>query len=286
MTKTGLAYAKINLSLDIISKMPDGYHNLKMVMQGVGLCDEITIDCRPGKGITVTDPGFQYLPCDERNIAVKAAKAFYGHTGITGYKTGIRIKKSIPVGAGLGGGSADGACVLRMMDEMFGTGLDRETLIKLGSLVGSDVPFCIFGGTKLAEGRGEVLTDLTPIPQCRIVICKPWFSCSTPELFKRVNCKNIRMRPHTEGLTAALEKGDLGDVARHMYNVFEDALPRGRRDVEDIKYKMLDCGALGSAMTGSGPSVFGLFDNEENAQKAYEKLKPQYRDCFLTQTVK
>jgi len=282
VTGGGFAYAKLNLSLDIISKMDDGYHSLKTVMQSVSLCDEIRVECVPGEGVHISDPGFSFLPKDERNIAVKAASAFFGYTGITGWKTGIRIKKSIPVGAGLGGGSADGACVLRILDKMFATNLNRETLIKLGIGIGSDVPFCIFGGTKLVEGRGEVLTDLPAIAQCHIVICKPWFNCSTPELYGRVNCKNIRIRPDTTGLVAALGKSDLPGVARYMYNVFEDILPRGKRDVEEIKYAMLDNGALGAVMSGSGPSVFGLFEKEANARMAYDSLKPDYKDCFLT----
>jgi len=285
MTETALAFAKLNISLDIVSKMPDGYHNMKMVMQSVGLSDEITIECVPGDGVAIVDAGLPYLPGDERNIAVKAALAFYKHTGITGYSTRISIKKRIPVCAGLGGGSADGACVLRMLDNMFATGLGRETLETLGGSIGSDVPFCIAGGTVLAEGRGDVMSELTPIRQCDIVICKPPFTCSTPELFRRVRCEKIRARPDTDGIVAALESGDLSGVARRMYNVFEDVLPRGERDIGDIKYIMLDHGALGAVMTGSGPAVFGLFDERTRAESAHEYLKSRYDECYLTETI-
>jgi len=279
MIETSQAFAKINLSLDIISKMADGYHNMKMVMQTVSLCDEITVECVPGEGISI-DTGLSYLPNNEQNIAVKAASVFFKSTGITGYRTHIEIKKEIPVCAGLGGGSTDGACVLRILDRMFETNLGSGTLGQLGKNVGSDVPFCIVGGTCLAEGRGELLTSLMPIPQCHIVICKPPYSCPTSELFKRVRCDKIRARPDTDGIIASLEKGDLSGVARRMYNVFEDILPRGKRDIADIKNTLLNYGALGAVMTGTGPSVFGLFDSETCAQKAFDHLKKSYKECY------
>ena len=284
MNETAQAYAKINISLDIVSKMNDGYHNLKMVMQTVSLCDEITIECSPGEGITV-EAGLAYLPSDERNIAAKAARVFFEYTGISGYTTAITIKKQIPVCAGLGGGSADGACVLRMLDRMFKTDLGRGKLEMLAVSFGSDVPFCISGGTKLAEGRGEILTDLPDIPRCCIVICKPSFSFSTPELFKRVRCEKIRARPDTDGIIKALGNGDICGIARRMYNVFEDILPHGTQDINDIKNLLIDSGALGAVMTGSGPAVFGLFDNEDNARAAFLRLGDDYKDCFLAETV-
>jgi len=286
MIETSFAYAKINLSLDIISKMPDGYHNLQTVMQTVGLADEVTIKCVPGEGISV-DSGLSFIPNDERNIVAKATMAFFGFTGITGYRTHIKVIKNIPVCAGLGGGSTDGACVLLLLDKMFGTQLDRQKLEALGNTIGSDVPFSITGGTKLAEGRGEIITDLPPIPHCHVVICKPTFSCSTPELFGLVKCDRIRARPDTNGIIKALHENNLGDIARRMYNVFEDVLPRrGKQEIADIKSALLENNALGSVMTGSGSAVFGVFDNNESAQKAYDQLRGSYRDCFLTETVK
>ena len=283
MIGTANAYAKINLSLDIISKMDNGYHSLKTVMQSIDLSDEITVECAPGEGVYV-ETGLSYIPDDERNIAAKAALAFFQSTGVTGYHTRIWINKNIPVCAGLGGGSTDGACVLRMLDKMFNTNLGLDRLEKIGGSIGSDIPFCITGGTKLAEGRGDILTELRPIPQCFIVVCKPSFSCSTPELFRRVKCEKIRARPDTDGIVAALENSDLRGIARRMYNVFEDVLPRGTRDIADIKYTMLDKGALGAVMTGSGPAVFGLFDNEVYAKNAYEQLKTNFIECFFSKT--
>ena len=284
MIATDDAHAKINLSLDIVSKMDDGYHNIKSVMQSIGLCDEITVECTPGEGVEIkTD--LPYLPGDERNIAAKAAMEFFAYTGISGYRTNIKIAKKIPVSAGLGGGSADGACVLRVLDRLFETGLGFKVLEEIGGKIGSDVPFCIAGGTVLAQGRGDMLTVLPEIPKCLIVVCKPLFSCSTPELFGRVRCEKIRARPDTEGIISALGDGDLVGLARRMYNVFEDVLPRGIREIEDIKYVMNDNGALGATMTGSGPAVFGLFDNSEHARTAYEHLKQNYKECYLAETI-
>jgi len=284
MKLTALAYAKLNISLDIVSKMPDGYHNLKTIMQTVKLADEITIECTPGEGISV-DAGLPFLPGDERNIAVKAVKAFFEFAKLTGYQTHIKVIKNIPVCAGLGGGSTDGACVLRLLDEMFETKLERKKLELLGSTIGSDVPFSIYGGTQLAEGRGEVLTVLPPVPKCYIVICKPPFSCSTPELFGLVKCDKIRARPDTAGIIKALEEKNLGDISRRMYNVFEDIMPRGKLEILDIKSALLDNNALGAVMTGSGPSVFGIFERIENAQEAFDRLSINYKDCFLTETI-
>ncbi|MCL2124632.1 MAG: 4-(cytidine 5'-diphospho)-2-C-methyl-D-erythritol kinase [Oscillospiraceae bacterium] len=283
MVETGLAYAKLNISLDIVSKMDDGYHNMKMVMQSINLCDEITVECVSGSGLKI-DSGLPYLPGDERNIASKAALAYYAHTGISGFETKIKIEKRIPVCAGLGGGSADGACVLRLLDRIFQTNLGADVLEEIGRGVGSDVPFCIAGGTRLAEGRGDVLADLAPIPDCYVVICKPPFSCSTPELFGRIRCEKIRARPDTDGIVAALAAGDLNGVARRMYNVFEDVLPRGSRDVNAIKYALNDHGALGAAMTGSGPAVFGLFIDEGEARAAFAHLADRYKDTFIAET--
>lgn len=280
MTMTSQAYAKLNLSLDIVSRMDSGYHNMKMVMQTISLCDEITVECLPGSGFSI-DAGLPFLPHNEKNIVAKAAKVFYEHTGISGFRTIIHVVKNIPVCAGMGGGSADAACVLRMLDEMFETDLGHDTLRSLGLMVGSDVPFCIDGGTQLAEGQGEILTVLPPLPPAHIVICKPHFSCSTPQLFSLIRCEKIRARPDTAGMIAALTSGDLGGVARRMYNVFEDILPRGKAEVEELKGALFDFDALGAVMTGSGSAVFGVFDNENSAHNAYEQLKSEYEDCFF-----
>ena len=278
------AFAKINISLDVVSKMDDGYHNMRMVMQSVSLYDDVTIECTPGSGVSV-ETDLPYLPSDDRNIAARAANAFFKYAGITGQHTRIKIKKNIPVCAGLGGGSTDGACVLRSLNEMFQTNLGHDVLSEIGGSIGSDVPFCIAGGTVLAEGRGDVMTQLSPIPQCYVVICKPPFAFSTPELFRRMKADKIRVRPDSDGIIEMLNRGDLSEVARRMYNVFEDVLPRGKREIDAIKYTLLDNNALGSVMTGTGSAVFGLFDNESYARAAYENLQENYEECFLAETV-
>ena len=281
MIANAKAFAKLNISLDIIAKMPDEYHEMLMVMQTVQLCDDVSISCCPGNGITVVS-NYDYIPVDDRNIAAKAVKIFLEFTKIKGYEVKIELKKRIPVAAGLGGGSADGACVLRLLNSVFNTGLSLNQLEKIGAQVGSDVPFCIGGGTKLASGRGEILSDITPIPDCYIVICKPSFAYSTPELFRRIKCDKIRVRPDTEGLVSAFHKRDLAEIARRMYNVFEDFLPRGSDDIDDIKSSLLDFGALGVVMSGSGSSVFGLFGESSTAEKACDFLKKKHSFAVVT----
>ena len=274
------ANAKINLTLDILRRREDGYHDLQMVMQAVTLSDALTVAPAQGaEGQAVSD--LHFLPTGDRNLAQMAAAAFREATGLGG-QVDVTIQKHIPVCAGLAGGSADAAAVLTAMNRLTGAGLSPAELAKIGEKVGSDVPFCVLGGTALAEGRGEVLTPLAPLPPCHIVVCKPPFSVSTPQLFGRVKVKKIVRRPDTAGVIAALEAGDLAGVARRMYNVFEDVLePRRLSEINGIKAVLIDCGALGASMSGSGPSVFGLFDREGRAQTALERLKESYRDVFL-----
>ena len=275
-----LANAKINLTLDILRKREDGYHDLQMVMQSVTLADILNVTpAREAEGQAVSD--LHFLPTGNKNLAQVAAAAFRQATGLGG-EVDVSIQKRVPVCAGLAGGSADAAAVLRAMNELTGAGLSRLELAKIGEAVGSDVPFCVLEGTALAEGRGEVLTPLPALPPCHIVICKPPFSISTPQLFGRVNVRKIVRRPDTAGAAAALGAGDLAGVARRMYNVFEDVLePRRMSEIGSIKAVLIDCGALGASMSGSGPSVFGLFDNLDCAQDACARLRETYRDVFL-----
>jgi 4-diphosphocytidyl-2-C-methyl-D-erythritol kinase len=284
MKITENAYAKINLSIDIVSRMENGYHSMRMIMQTVSLHDTIDIDCTPGEGIGVSTD-LKYLPNDDRNIAARAAAVFFAHTGIKDYRTEIVIQKRIPVCAGLGGGSTDGAAVLRGLNSIFNAGLDQKTLEKLAEAVGSDVPFCIAGGTALAEGRGELLRDIEPLPDCHIVICKPGFAISTPELFKKIIVDKISLRPDTDGIMNALTGASLGNVARRMYNVFEDVLPKGTGAIGEIKSSLLDHSALGAVMTGTGSAVFGIFGDIDDAREAYKDLKRSYKECYLTQPV-
>ena len=277
------AYAKLNLSLDVVRKMDDGYHAMRMVMQSVALCDDIAVSCEKGSGIDITT-NFKYLPRDEKNIAAKAVRIFFEHTGIQGYRVALDMTKRIPVCAGLGGGSADAAAVLRGLNTLFRTGMNQAELELLGGRLGSDVPFCIAGGTVLAEGRGEILTELKSLPNCHAVICKPSFHISTPHLFSKLDWEKIRCRPDTEGIIESLECGDLCGVARRIYNVFESVLPTGTNAIGGIKDMMLDHGALGAVMTGTGSAVFGLYGNQADAETAYNDLSRYYKDCFLTRT--
>jgi len=274
------ASAKINLTLDILRKREDGYHDLQMVMQSVSLADELTVTpARGGAGTAVAD--LHFLPTGGKNLAQMAAAAFRAATGLGG-EVDVSIRKHVPVCAGLAGGSADAAAVLHAMNELAGAGLSRPELAQIGERVGSDVPFCVLGGTALAEGRGERLTPLPPLPPCHIVICKPPFSISAPQLFARVNVRKIVRRPDTAGMAGALEAGDLAGVARRMYNVFEDVLePRRLAEIGEIKSALIDCGALGASMSGSGPSVFGLFEDEARARDACGRLRESYRDVFV-----
>lgn len=279
------AYAKINLSLDVLGRREDGYHDLKMVMQSVSLCDQVTLTLGEVNELTLsTNLGF--LPVDERNIAVMAARAFARHTGADLSALSIHIDKRIPVCAGTAGGSSDGAAVLRGLNRLLGTGLTREELAKIGEEAGSDIPYCVLGGTALAQGRGERLTPLTPLEPCSIVLCKPPFPVSTPELFNAIDGVRLRCRPDTAGLIQALERRDLHGVAMRMFNVFEQALPAKRRPaVEEIKNTMIQRGALGACMSGSGPTVFGLFRTRDEAQAAADELRESYAETFVTTPV-
>lgn len=277
------ANAKINLTLDILRKREDGYHDLQMVMQSVTLSDVLTV--APAKGEQgEAASNLRFLPTGSKNLAQMAAAAFRSATGL-GSEVDVSIQKRIPVCAGLAGGSADAAAVLRAMNELTGANLSPVRLAKIGEQVGSDVPYCVLGGTALAEGRGETLTFLPPLPHCHIVVCKPSFSISTPQLFSRVNVRKIVRRPDTAGVIAALEAGDLAGVARRMYNVFEDVLdPRRMGEISSIKAALIDCGALGASMSGSGPAVFGLFDSLDQAQNAAGCLKKSWQDVFLCES--
>ena len=279
------ARAKLNLSLDVLGKRSDGYHDLKMVMQSIDLCDNITVEDNGGRGIRVSS-NVGFLPTNEKNLAVAAALRFYDSLDREPRGIDLTLEKSIPVCAGMAGGSSDAAAVLRALNELEGKPYSLMELAKVGEQVGSDVPYCVLGTTALAEGRGEVLTTLPALPKCWVVVCKPDFPVSTPELFGKIDRCKVRCRPDTDGLLRALESGDLEGVARRMYNVFEDVLPeRQRARVLDIKNTLIQCGALGANMSGTGPTAFGLFRDGESAKTAYEQLKEQYRETYLTQTV-
>ena len=279
------AYAKINLTLDILRCRPDSYHDLRMVMQTVSLHDLVTVRADTGTGDIAVRTGLAELPDGSDNLAWKAARAFFDATGLANSGLEIVIEKRIPICAGLAGGSADGAAVLKALKQMLLPKLPEERLENIGAQVGSDVPFCIRGGTALAEGRGELLTALPPMPNCLIVLCKPEFGISTPELFQRVRVEELPFHPDTEGVRKALAAGTLETVAQLTSNVFESVLLQEKNEIAAIERAMRDRGALGAAMTGSGPTVFGIFDNQEKACAVVELLRSHYAQTYLTEPV-
>ena len=274
MTVYEKAFAKINISLDVTGKRPDGYHDMVMPMQTLSLCDELTLHLE-GEGIRARS-NLRYVPSDDRNLAVRAAKRYLIEIGKPEQGLQIELRKRIPVGSGMGGGSADAAAVLRALNRTYGEALSREQLTALAGEIGSDVAFCLIGGTMLATGRGEVLSPLPPLPPCRIVIVKPGFSISTPELFQKLDRAPIRCHPDTDGLIEAMRQGDLSGVCRRLYNVFEDVDDRRMRTIRQIKGGLLDGGALGAVMTGTGSAVFGLFADDAAAESCCGRMKKEY----------
>ena len=266
-TITEKAYAKLNISLDVSKAREDGYHDMVMVMQTVSLCDELSITLDQ-TGIVRAEADLRYIPRDDRNLAVKAAKLYFAKTGREGTGAVIRMKKRIPVGAGMAGGSSDAAAVIRALSRTFGQELKKDEMMALAERTGSDVAFCVLGGTALAEGRGEILTPLRDMPDCTIVICKPDYSISTPELFRAIDREKLRVHPDTAGILEAIQEGNLAQICRRMYNVFEDVPDRRMKIIGGIKTRLINKGAEGAVMTGTGSAVFGIFTDENTAKKA------------------
>ncbi len=272
------AYAKLNISLDVSSRREDGYHEMVMVMQTISLYDDIEVSLNDS-GKVRAKTNLHFIPGDERNLAVKAALKFLQAIGREGQGVFIKIDKSVPVGAGMGGGSSDAAAVLRAMNRLFGFPLSRAELEELACSVGSDVAFCVAGGTALATGRGEKLSPMPSLPDCIFVVCKPEFSISTPELFRKLDQIALRRHPDTAGLVAAIEQGQLSQMCRRMYNVFEDVDDRRMRTVSEIKSLLLDHGALGAVMTGTGSAVFGVFQAGMETRSVCDILRKEYGFC-------
>lgn len=263
------APAKINLALDILGKRPDGYHALCSIMQTVSLCDSVEL-AEGGEGFTLSMAGFA-PPEGRKTLEQRAAEAFFARLGRAMPPLTVRIAKRTPAYAGLGGGSADVAALLRILRDRYAPKMEDVALEAIGAEVGSDMPFCLRGGTALAEGRGEILTDLPPLPDCWIVLCKPPFPIPTPMLFARADSVAIRHRPDIPGMRKALENGDLEGVAGRLGNVFEEVLPPECGAVFAIRDALLAAGALGAGMSGSGPTVFGIFREEGLARAAQKK---------------
>ena len=278
------AFAKINLTLDVLDKRPDGYHDLKSVMQTISIRDDIQIDLQTGEPWKL-ECNMDGIPCDERNLAWKAAKAFFDATkkdpdGIT-----IHITKRIPVEAGLGGGSADAGAVLRALNRYYGDPFSILALAELGSSVGSDVPFCTLCGTAMVEGRGERLRKLPDMPDCCIVVCKPEFSASTPELYRKIDESVIGKRPDHQAMESALLAGDLGKIAENIWNVFDPLVTQEHLELNYIKSIFNSYGSVAQQMTGSGSAVFGIVENFEYAAVICSMLKDNYPQVYIAKPV-
>lgn len=273
------ALAKINLGLDVLGRQEDGYHRVRMVMQTIYLYDEVRLIKREKPGIEIIS-NLAYLPTGEGNIAYKAAKLLQDEFGL---KEGISIflKKHIPVAAGLAGGSSNAAAVLFGMNRMFDLRLTRKDLMERGVRLGADVPYCIMRGTVLAEGIGEKLSVLPPMPKCTVLIAKPPVSVSTRTVYEALDAREITEHPDIDGIISGLEKGDIKLVADAMGNVLERVTIPMHPVIEVIKNEMKAAGALNAMMSGSGPTVFGLFESRADAKNAQRRI----RDKALTKQV-
>lgn len=278
------AFAKVNLTLDVLGKRDDGYHDLKSVMQTISIRDDIEIDLDTGKPWTL-QCSKEGIPTDERNLAWKAARVYFDRLGKDPNGLEIRIKKRIPSEAGLGGGSADAAAVLRALNRHYGEPLSILALAELGAQVGSDVPFCTLCGTAMVEGRGERLRKLPDMPDCCFVVCKPAFSSSTPELYKKLDESVIGKRPDHQAMESALLSGDLGKVAENIWNVFDPIVTQEHLELNYIKSIFNSYGSLAQQMTGSGSAVFGIVPDFEFAAVICNMLKDHYPDVFIAKPV-
>lgn len=280
-TFNGTAFAKLNLYLGIHGLRPDGYHELETVFQAIDLCDLVAISVHHRGGISLRC-NLPYLPTDNRNLAVKAAEAFFRAAGVENPGLHINIKKVIPVGAGMAGGSTDAACVLQLLNRAFGMPLNRERLAEAALGLGADVPFCLWGGTALAGGVGEKLKPLKAMPDCFLVVGKPSFSVSTKAAFALYDQQPQSPCPTSGAVTAALEQGDLAGLARGMYNALEAPVAGQHKAISQIIRTLEASGALGARMTGSGSAVFGIFDSGEGAGKAAQAIRGQCKEVFVT----
>ena len=265
------AYAKLNLTLDILQKREDGYHEIESIMQQITLRDDVEIDVETGEDWKL-ECDWEDVPTDSENLAWKAAGLFYKEIGKDPQGITIRITKRIPMGAGLAGGSADAAAVLTALNRHEGEPFSKWELARLGAKIGSDVPLCVVGGTALAKGRGEKVAQLLPMPQCFYCVAKPDFSVSTPELYAKWDAVQDPYHPDIHGMGRALDQQNLMHVAGYLGNAFEPMVVAEHPEIEKIKEKMRDCGALGCAMTGSGSAVFGIFDAFDMAAMASMEL--------------
>lgn len=273
------AYAKINLSLDLVGKRDDGYHLLRSVMQTVSLCDLVSV-ARGGEGISLYCNKY-YIPTDRRNIAYRTALAFFEHTGITP-SVRINIRKYIPCGAGLGGGSSDGAAVVEGLCTLYGVDMTAEEKARLTESIGADIPFFFYGGTSLVEGIGERVTPLDPIPDCRIVIVKPAVSLSTAAIFSSPLTASAFGGNSTDAVIRGIGTGSIAETVKDAKNALEPASLAACPVIADIKAQLLSLGADFAMMSGSGSAVYGIFRGWRAAKRAYNEMREKFRETYIS----
>ncbi len=276
------SFAKINLTLDVTGVRENGYHDVCMIMQTVNLSDLIIVDKRRS-GIYIKS-NLEYVPTDERNIAYKAAQLFFEKSGISGGAS-ILLKKNIPVAAGLAGGSGNGGAVLCALNKLYDFPFSEAEIVDMSVALGADVPYCIMGGTALAEGIGEKLSKLDSAPKMTVLLVKPPINISTPETYKAYDALLTHSHPDTDAMILALKNGDIKKIAENLSNTLEDVTAKNHPVISGIKEKMIKNGALNALMSGSGPTVFGIFEDETLAKKSADSFYKQYREVYLCKTI-
>lgn len=276
------ALAKINLGLDVVRRREDGYHEVRMIMQTIQLYDRLDIKRTQEPGIQI-QTNLSFLPVNENNLIYKAAKLLMDEFSITD-GVSVKLDKRIPVAAGMAGGSTDAAAMLIGVNRLFSLGLTKRELMERGVQIGADVPFCIMRGTALAEGIGEALSPLPPMVKCPVLIAKPSISVSTKFVYQNLKLDDTTIHPDIDRLIDDIKAKNLHDIAAHMGNVLETVTIPNYPVIDEIKKHMLSNGAVGAMMSGSGPTVFGLFDDEDTAKKAYKAMRSSHlaRQVYLT----
>lgn len=276
------ALAKINLGLDVVRRREDGYHEVRMIMQTIQLYDRLDIKRTQESGIQI-QTNLSFLPVNENNLIYKAAKLLMDEFSITD-GVSVKLDKRIPVAAGMAGGSTDAAAMLIGVNRLFSLGLTKRQLMERGVQIGADVPYCIMRGTALAEGIGEALSPLPPMVKCPVLIAKPSISVSTKFVYQNLKLDGTTIHPDIDRLIDDIKAKNLHDIAAHMGNVLETVTIPNYPVIDEIKKHMLSNGAVGAMMSGSGPTVFGLFDNEDTAKKAYKAMRSSHlaRQVYLT----
>ncbi len=276
------SYAKINLTLDVLGKFDNGYHEVKMIMQSINLFDLVIVDKQPSKISISTN--CSYLPVNSKNIAYKAAELFFENTGINGGAK-ILIHKNIPVAAGLAGGSGNAAAVLCALNLLYNAQLSDTELARLGLMLGADVPYCIFGGTCLAEGIGDKLTPLPPVVGLPVLIVKPPINISTAAIYDKIDGTPGLIHPDTDAALTAVNSGNIDVLCASLSNIMETVTIADCPEITEIKSRLLKLGAKTAVMSGSGPTVFGVFPDNYSAKLALDSLSENYEEVFLAHTI-